>query len=192
MSAPQLAPVSPPLSAEAVADVLLAHRRTFLGFLRKRMGGGAAAEDVLQEALVRALTRLPLLEDEQAVLRWFYRALRNALVDQHRRHEAASRALEALAREPEEVGVPDASQRQTPCGCVTRLATSLKPEYARALERVEVEGIAVKDFAAEQGLSRGNAAVRAFRAREALRRQVSSTCGACADEGCQDCSCGEE
>jgi RNA polymerase sigma-70 factor (ECF subfamily) len=53
-----------------------------------------------------------------------------------------------------------------------------------------VDGLAVKDYAEEAGISPSNAAVRVFRAREALRGQVSRSCGTCADHGCLDCTCG--
>ena len=70
-----------------------------------------------------------------------------------------------------------------------RLATTLKPEYAEALKTIDVDGMAVKDFAARKGLSPGNAGVRVFRARDALRKRVVESCGTCAEHGCLDCTC---
>lgn len=75
------------------------------------------------------------------------------------------------------------------CACVTRLAATLKPEYAEALRRIEIDGVAVRDFAEERGLSASNAAVRVFRARAALKKQVVASCGTCAEHGCLDCGC---
>ena len=80
--------------------------------------------------------------------------------------------------------------RAEACRCVSRLADTLKPEYAQALRRIEVDGIPVTQFAEEQGISKSNAAVRVFRAREALRRQVAVSCGTCAEHGCISCTCG--
>jgi hypothetical protein len=48
----------------------------------------------------------------------------------------------------------------------------------------------VKDYAVEAGLTANNAGVRVFRARDALRKQVSRSCGTCAEHGCLDCTCG--
>ena len=48
---------------------------------------------------------------------------------------------------------------------------------------------AYDDFATTAGISSSNAAVRVFRAREALRLQVKRCCGACADDNCRDCTC---
>ena len=75
------------------------------------------------------------------------------------------------------------------CKCIAQLTETLKPEYAIALRRVEVEGVSVKDYADEAGISANNAGVRVFRAREALRKQVVRSCGTCATHGCLDCTC---
>ena len=70
-----------------------------------------------------------------------------------------------------------------------RLAATLKPEYADALQQIDVAGTPVKDYAEHAGISASNAGVRVFRAREALRKQVTRACGTCAEHGCLDCSC---
>jgi RNA polymerase sigma-70 factor (ECF subfamily) len=75
------------------------------------------------------------------------------------------------------------------CACVSRLAATLKPEYAEALEAIEVGGTPVKAFAEAKGLSSNNAAVRVFRAREALKKRVTESCGVCAEHGCVNCTC---
>lgn len=169
-------------------DTLLAERSRFVAFVASRVGGRAAAEDLVQEALARAVDRVGELRDAEAAVPWFYQVLRNAIADHHRRAGAAGRAAERFAAESEtEVAPPEPPRRV--CPCVARLAKELKPEYAAALSRVEVEGAAVKDFAEEAGITAGNAAVRVFRAREALKKKVHSTCGACAAAGCTDCSC---
>ena len=69
------------------------------------------------------------------------------------------------------------------------MAETLKAEYAEALQAVDVEGMAVKAFAESRGLTPGNAGVRLFRAREALKRRVTESCGTCAEHGCRDCTC---
>ena len=75
------------------------------------------------------------------------------------------------------------------CRCVGELVEGLKPEYAEALTRIEVDGVAVKDYAAERGITPNNAAVRVHRARKALARELESCCGGCATLGCADCTC---
>jgi len=49
---------------------------------------------------------------------------------------------------------------------------TLKPEYAAALRRVEVDGVSVKDYADEAGISSNNAGVRIFRVRDPRLRRL--------------------
>lgn len=172
-----------------VLAALVGNHREFLAFLQKRVGDRAVAEDILQEAFVRSLPKLEVLEQEESAVAWFYRILRNAVIDHYRRRSASNRKLEAFATELEQQVEPEAELHGAVCQCVGALASTLKPEYAEALRRVELAGLAVKDYAQEVGITGGNAAVRVFRAREALRKQVSRSCGTCADHGCLDCTC---
>lgn len=172
-----------------VARVLVENHREFLGFLERRLGRRDVAEDILQDAFARGLDKLEMLRDAEAVVPWFYRALRNATVDYFRRTKARDRALAEFAEEMETSQEPSESLRAEVCRCVTRLADTLKPEYAAALRRIEVDGLSMAAFAEEQGISKSNAAVRVFRAREALRKQLAISCGTCAEHGCVECTC---
>jgi RNA polymerase sigma factor (sigma-70 family) len=172
-----------------VARVLVDNHRQFLAFLERRIGNRVLAEDILQDAFARGIERQSEIRNEESAVAWFYRMLRNAVVDHHRRQGAAHRALESFGNEVELHVEPETDLRDAICQCVTRLSNTLKPEYREALERIEVQGISVKDFAAEQGISASNAAVRVFRARDALRKQVTASCGTCAEHGCIQCTC---
>ncbi len=168
---------------------LAEHRDRFVAFVEGSLRDRATAEDVVQATFARALSRVTDLRDDEALVAWFFRALRNAVVDHHRRLGTADRALARWAAEAEATTPATPPDASLVCGCVRAVATSLKPEYAEALQRIEVDGAAVRDFAVERGISRSNAAVRVFRAREALRRGVIAKCGDCAAGGCVDCRC---
>ena len=176
-------------TGRTVLDTLLDNQRAFLAYLTRRVGDRALAEDLLQEAFAKTLARPEQVPDGEALVPWFYRTLRNAAVDRFRRQGAADRALEAFARELETAeSVPEETRHEV-CQCISRLATTLKPEYADALQAIEVEGQPVKSYAERQGLTAGNAAVRVFRAREALKKRVTESCGVCAEHGCLNCTC---
>jgi RNA polymerase sigma-70 factor (ECF subfamily) len=176
---------------DELLGVMAENRRAFLSFLERRVGHRETAEDLLQESFARSLDKVPL-EAEESVTAWFYRVLRNGLIDHYRRRGVADRALAALQKELDEASPePAADERDAVCRCVTRLSETLKPEYALALRRVEVEGVSVRDYASEAGITANNAAVRLFRARETLRKRVVRWCGSCAEQGCVDCTCGE-
>ena len=168
--------------------VLLENHRAFLRYLERRVGDRALAEDILQDAFARNLGRVESL-DQEAVVPWFYRTLRNATIDQYRRQGAAHRALEAFTHELQSHEQPPDEIASEICACVSRLAQTLKPEYAEVLNAVDVEGVPVKTYAERKGLSPSNAGVRVFRAREALRKRVVQSCGTCAEHGCLDCTC---
>ena len=170
----------------ALARAIAARRADFVAFVRKRVQDAATAEDIVSETLARAVSHAGELRDEKAVSAWFYRALRNAVVDHHRRRVTGARAVAQWASTAPKTEEP---LRRQVCACVRSVAAALKPEYVQALERIEVDGEALRAFAAEVGISPANAAVRVFRAREALRRGVLATCGECARERCVDCTC---
>jgi RNA polymerase sigma factor (sigma-70 family) len=180
MDAPE---TDPPLEA------LLDNHRAFLSYLERRVGDRALAEDILQDAFAKVVSRPEQAPLDEGIVPWFYRTLRNAAIDHFRRRGAAARAYEAFARELETHEVPTEDMTAEICACVSRLADTLKPEYAEALRVIEVGGTPVKTFAEQKGLSPSNAAVRVFRAREALKKRVAQSCGTCAEHGCLDCTC---
>ena len=172
-----------------IASLLVDNHRQFLRFLERRLGNRELAEDVLQDAFVKSIEKTDALRDEQSAVAWFYRMLRNAVIDHYRRAGVRTKALESLAREMEGAVEPPPEIRDAICACVTRLSGALKPEYADAIRRIDVDGVPVTSYANEAGISASNAGVRVFRAREALRKQVKASCGTCAEHGCLECSC---
>src|SRR4051812_38514227 len=152
--------------------VLLDNHRAFLRYLERRVGDRELAEDILQDAFIKVMDRPDQAPGDEGVVPWFYRTLRNAAIDRFRRRDAASRAVEAFARELETHPAPEADIEAEICACIGRLATTLKTEYAEALEAIDVHGTPVKAFAEQRGLSASNAGVRVFRAREALKKRV--------------------
>jgi len=170
-------------------DALVENHRAFLRYLERRVGDRELAEDILQDAFIKVMDRPDQAPAGEGLIPWFYRTLRNAAIDRFRRREAASRAVEAFARELETHAAPTSEIEAEICGCIARLASSLKAEYADALQAIDVQGTPVKAFAEQRGLSASNAGVRIFRAREALKKRLIESCGTCAEHGCRDCSC---
>jgi RNA polymerase sigma-70 factor (ECF subfamily) len=180
-------------SRERISEPVLrqiVHRRAeFLSFLQRRIGSAGAAEDVLQDALARAVERGGTIRASESAAAWFYRLLRNAIVDHARRRRAADRLLHGWAEEQQATKGTDEPLEPDVCPCVARLVDSLKPEYAAALRAVEVEDKPMSVFAKEAAITPNNAAVRLHRARAALAARVRKSCGTCATRGCFDCTC---
>lgn len=176
------------LSGE-VLDRLLEHREKFLGFLQRRVESREVAEDILQNAFVRGLEKGGELREEDSAVAWFYRMLRNAVIDHYRHRATTDRAMQEWVQELETETHPDALIQNVACGCIEELLVDLKPEYREAIQLADLEERSLRDLASAAKISENNAAVRVHRAREALRKQVKLTCGSCAEHGCVDCRC---
>jgi RNA polymerase sigma-70 factor (ECF subfamily) len=174
-----------------VVETLVAQHARFLRFLEPRAGSRAAAEELLQAAFVKALERGDELRAHESAVAWFYRLLRNALVDSYRRRDAERRAVEASGHEPVLTPDEEAALTDAVCQCVHALIPTLKPEYAGVLRAVEMDGRSLAEVATRSGITPGNAAVRLHRARQALRRQLELACGTCTEHACLQCACRE-
>lgn len=170
-----------------VVDVLVSNHRQFLSFLQARLGNHEIAEEVLQAAFVKGLEKADTIRDEERITAWFYRLLRNALVDHYRRQSARNKTI--VSDETEPVESPDEDMVDTVCKCVNSLVPTLKPEYASILEAVEIRENSLEAFAQAHGITSNNATVRLHRARQALKRQLELSCGTCVSHGCLNCAC---
>lgn len=170
-------------------QTLLEQRGRFLAFLTRRVQDAGLAEDILQSAYVRAMQREEELTAQESVVGWFYRVLRNAVVDQYRRRATESKAMDAWGRELEvRPGLREEDERAV-CGCIGDVMAGMRPEYAELLRAVEMDEQRLSDYAQERGLSATNAGVRAHRARAALKKELIRVCGLCSAHACLDCDC---
>lgn len=173
-----------------VTKALADNHQRFLAFVRSRVGTDEAAEEILQAAFVKSLEAQGAVQNEESAVAWFYRVLRNAIVDHYRRSAVEARVLDQHAAE-----LPEAIEEATPelvnnvCRCVAGLLATLKPEHADILRRVDVEGMSVPEVARQDSITPNNAGVRLHRARQALRKDVERVCRTCATHGCLDCTC---
>jgi RNA polymerase sigma-70 factor (ECF subfamily) len=171
-------------TAAHVPKPLLERQLEFLGFLRARLGTDEAARDALQSAYVKTMEKADAIRDDENTVAWFYRILRNGLIDAHRRQQVEQKGLEHERPEPR-----DEDLFRAICTCVGGVIDTLKPEYADLLRRVDLEGASAAEAARATGITANNAGVRLHRARAALRDKLKAVCGACARHGCLDCRC---
>jgi len=167
-------------------QTLLEHRARFLSFIHARVGERSTAEDILQSAYTRLLEQPPQIPAGHEVP-WFYRVLRNAVVDRHRRETSEGRRHDAWLADP--TRTPDQRAAGRLCRCTLSALASLKPQYVRIIEQVDLEGRVVTDIARSEGLSPTNAYVRLHRARRQLADRLRTLCRHCADNACADCHC---
>ena len=172
------------VSPTLLDQTLAVQGEALVAYVRQRLGP-KAAEDVVQDALLRLAERAPELDDQADLTRWLWRVVRNATVDIHRRREAAERRETAWASEQPEAEMPP-SDEAVLCACYRPLLDGLTPQAAEVL-RAELSGEDPAALADRLSVSAGALRVRRHRARAALREQLANVCRACA--GCLDCSC---
>jgi RNA polymerase sigma factor (sigma-70 family) len=172
---------------EPIAGLIL-QRKQFLRFVEKRVDSASIAEDILQSAYARAIEQVSTLRDRESAAAWFYRVLRNAVIDYYRHRSAEDRALERWAQDLGEM-ITDPSTEQVVCECIEEILPTLKPSYREILHEVDLADESLEVFARKTGITVGNAAVRIHRARQALKRQLLLICSLCARHGCVDCTC---
>jgi len=173
---------------------LLENESAFRQFVRRRVGDDVVVDDILQQSLIKAVERFHSLNNEQSALAWFYRILRNTVVDYYRFHGAEAHRNEALLRELTISGnhhePPPDELKATVCACLNGLLPSLRGNYAELIKRLDLDGESPAQVAKELKLSRNGLTVRLHRARQALRGALEASCGICSKHGCLNCTCG--
>ena len=172
---------------------LLDKEPAFRSFVRQRINDPAVAEDLLQDAFVRAVAQQHTVRDEESVVPWFYRVLRHTIVDYYRSRGAQSRRDEAFLQDltqREEDKVPSLEVLiPTVCHCLHGLLPALRSNYRELLRRIDLEGEDPAQVARELNITLNNLTVRLHRARQALRGSLEQACGVCSTHGCLNCSC---
>src|SRR5678816_679713 len=102
------------LSPAAIQRLVDSHRQ-FLNFLEARVESRATAEDILQSAFVRGLERGAEVRDEESAVAWFYRVLRNAVIDHYRHRASTQRAMDGWGKEFIAHEAPQADLQQAIC-----------------------------------------------------------------------------
>lgn len=156
----------PPLDVTAELPAL---RRYALVLTRD----GAEAEDLLQDALLRAEDRRDTWRPGTALRPWLMAILHNTHVSRRRRAESALRR-EAAAGELAPVRAEPRQEELVLLGQVGRALMDLPEEQREALLLVAVEGLSYPEAAAVLGVPAGTLMSRLSRGRAALRARFDA------------------
>lgn len=181
-----------PVSKELV-DVLVKNRARFRSYLTRRIGNEAIADELLQQSLLKAVEAGAELRNQESIVPWFYRILRNALIDYYRSHSKEERRDNSLISDLESLGEtksPAADELKSAiCQCLGGLLPTLNPGYAELVQKIDLDQKSPEVVAKELGITPNNLGVKLHRARQALRKSLERSCGACAEHACLDCTC---
>ena len=128
--------------SKAAIETLVTERARFHRFLAKRLGSADDADDLLQESLLRALERGDGLRSGERIVPWFYRILRNGMVDHFRNRDANRRKIDGLQNELDAITQRERGSEldRVVCACFERLLPLLKPRHAEIIRRVDLRG----------------------------------------------------
>ncbi|GLZ38686.1 sigma-70 family RNA polymerase sigma factor [Actinokineospora sp. NBRC 105648] len=153
------------------------HGKALLAYAVRLTGDRAAAEDVVQETLVRAWRHADaLLDKEGSVRAWLFTVARNLIVDKVR--AKAARPTE-VAESPTTVPVSrDHSQRVVDSMSVLAAIEGLSEDHRRVLLEIYFRDRSVAEAAAELGIAPGTVKSRSHYALQALRVAMAGRRGA--------------
>lgn len=173
--------------AEAARMIIKAHNQRLYRLVRAVVRSNADAEDVLQEAYLRAFASLDSFQGESSLSTWLSRIALNAALMRLRAQKRLKRAAPALAPvEAEIIPFPISSSTADPERVmaqrqILRLveeATDALPETFRLVFVARViEGLSVEETAALLELRAATVKTRLHRARKLIRTQLEAQIG---------------
>jgi RNA polymerase sigma-70 factor (ECF subfamily) len=158
------------------------HQSELKGYLIHRLADPALAEDLLQDVFVKAMrqgARFCTLDHPRA---WLFQVARNALADHLRLAKAQVPLPEDLPADEPEVAPVDAL-----AGCIGQVLAELPEGDRDILQRCDLEGMKLQDYADAHRLGLPAVKSRIQRARARMREAMTRTCRVRFDDAGQVC-----
>jgi RNA polymerase sigma-70 factor, ECF subfamily len=160
------------------------HRQRVERLCRRFFSDEEMARDIAQESFIRAFTALRSYRAEMPFGGWLRAIVVNLCYDELRRRRRRPEELVGDFSAPEvqwmqlvngatpEQLVGEAEERRESYDLAHRLLDTLKPEDRMVMVLKESEELSVSEIAETLGWSEAKVKIRAFRARQALRKQA--------------------
>jgi RNA polymerase sigma-70 factor (ECF subfamily) len=162
--------VMEPASFEAQ---VLSHLDALYALVRRRLSDRSAAEDVLQEALLRAWQKRDQVRTVEGFRPWLYRVVVNSIYEHLRRQ----RRMVALTPEDEALERHLAASDPTPLEAVLERVTAeqlmaalreVPEDFALAVELADLQGLSYREIAEALDVPIGTVMSRVYRGRRVL------------------------
>jgi len=146
------------------------------------LGNATDAEDVTQEAFLKAFRALQGFKGEASVATWLYRIAMNAANDHLRKNKRYARMREPL--EGVELKLADQSDgpfenpesaffKKERTETIKKALAKLPAKFRPVIVLKDIEGLSYKEIGSILGISIGTVESRLFRAREMLRKELT-------------------
>jgi len=163
--------------ATAYDALVRRHLARATSIARRLLGNVEDAEDLVQEAFVRALDRIATFDPTRAFAPWFYRLLINAGLNARK-----ARALRAAEPEQRELASRGASpleltERREIRERFAAALAALPPRQRLVVSMFEVDGLSTAEIADALGISRETVRWHHHQARHSLRKALAQLWG---------------
>ncbi|KAA3613781.1 MAG: RNA polymerase subunit sigma-24 [Calditrichaeota bacterium] len=167
---------------DAYAQILARYRGPLFHMLFKMVHSKEEAEDLTQEAFIKAFRALASFNEEYAFSTWLYKIAANNCIDYLRKKRLqtfsynkpiASKDGELQREYADENEATDKPMLDTEKTHMINLAIEdLPPKYKLAIELRHKEELSYEDIAEKLDIPLGTVKARIFRAREMLKRKL--------------------
>lgn len=167
--------------SEAFETLVLRYQPRIFGIARRYARLESEVEDIVQEVFVKAFSKLGSFRGEAPFEHWLMRLAVRTCYDFLRKHQRSRESsftdmsygeeewLSDFVRAPEDGRVDQEGAR----ALMERLLEMLSPSARMVIQLQEIEGKSVKEIAEITGWSVSLVKVRAFRARNEMRRYLA-------------------
>jgi RNA polymerase sigma-70 factor (ECF subfamily) len=153
------------------------HGKALLAFATRLTGDPVAAEDVLQETLLRAWKHPDALVSTKGSVRvWLFTLARNLVIDRARARAVRPQEVPEVAGEATGLGAShrDHAEDVVDAMMINDALQTLQPSHRDVLVQIYFHGRTVTETARVLGIPAGTVKSRSFNALRALRQKVGS------------------
>jgi RNA polymerase sigma-70 factor (ECF subfamily) len=173
-------------SQEAFRDLVLRFERPVYSLIARMVQDPALAEDLSQEAFVKAYRSLHTYDASRKLSSWLFKIAHNTTIDHLRRHVPDTVSLEAPQDEEGRGGLAAvlsddsvenpaaAAERRDMARSLERAISRLRPEYREAVVLFYLEGATYQEICDVTGLPLGTVKTNLHRARKELAAEMSA------------------
>lgn len=176
-------------SQEAFRELVVRFERPVFSLIARMVQDPATAEDLAQEAFVKAYRSLHTYDASRKLSSWLFKIAHNTAIDHLRRHAPETVSLEApqeddgrggrggLAAVLSDSSVEDpaaAAERRDMARSLERAVSRLRLEYREAVILFYIEGATYQEICEVTGLPLGTVKTNLHRARKELAREMAA------------------
>lgn len=153
-----------------------ANRDALFRFVLPRVSDPAAAEDIVQDVLLKAHRKRDSLQSVAKLRPWLYQITRHAIVDYYRSRRPSDPLPEDIAEDDARDAESGILAQRELSRCLRPLLAQLPPHYAQALQLTEFDGLTQQAAARRLGISVSGLKSRVQRGRRLLRDSLLDAC----------------